>query len=357
MDKAKEKNKENHMYIIIRIVAFVLLFLVILNALSLVFVPKYQNDPNGMVGHIAKSYKGEKQNSIDAFIIGNSDAYRAFSPMYFWGESGITTCVSGIGKQDPRGAYKILKDMYRYQNPKVVVIETDMFYEPLPKIKNNGLPKFVNKLLDFKVFLKEGFKNFDDAATSGISYYFPILKYHDRWAELKPHDFTNTEASYYFDYKGFVPDFKAVPYNDNFDYMGIDDKSEEKPSRMKIYYINKIMKLCEEKGSDVLFVEAPSAVSWNYKRHNAVKNLAKKYSVDFIDMNIEGTLTDFSWLNDTKDGGDHLNVSGAQKASRYLNDYLKKYKIEDKRNNPDFKSWNKSYIKYINKIKENQTTM
>lgn len=354
MSTSKNKDKENYKYIIMRIAAFVLLLLTILNALSLVFVPKYQNDPNGMVSYIAKSYKGEKENSIDVFIVGNSDAYRAFSPMYIWGESGIPSCVSGKGKQDTRGAYKILKNMYRYQNPEIVVIETDMFYEPLPKIKNNGLPKFVNKLLDLRVFLKESFKNFDDAAASGIGYYFPVLKYHDRWDELRAHDFTNTKASYSFDYKGFIPDFKTRPYHNNFDYMGTNNMSEEKLSRIKAYYLDKIMKLCKEKGSQVVFVEAPSAVSWNYKRHNAVKNLAQKYSVDFIDMNIEGTLDGFNWLTDTKDNGDHLNISGAQKASRYLNDYLKKYNIEDKRANPDFKSWNQSHTKYVNELSKNQ---
>ena len=348
--KVKTDSKPYNALILLRIAAFISLFFVLLNALSLVFVPKYKNGPNGMVGYIAKSYKGEPKNTLDAFIVGNSDAYRAFSPMQLWGKSGLTSCVSGKGKQDPEGAYDILENMYKYQSPKVVIVETDMFYEPLPKAQNNGYPKFINKLIDFKAFLRDGFKDFDDAATSGISYYFPIVKYHERWNKLKLHDITNTKASYSFDYKGFIPDFTTKAYEGGFDYMGTNDGTEERVSRSKIHYLNKIVKLCEKNGSEIVLVEAPSAVSWNYKRHNAVQNLSQKYSIDFIDMNIEGTINDFNWLTDTKDGGDHLNISGAQKASDYLNDYLKRYNFTDKRENSDFAAWNSSYEKYIDEL-------
>lgn len=350
--------KANDKYIILRIIAFVLLFFVLLNALSIVFVPKYKNDSNGMVGYIVKSYKGESKNSIDVFMVGNSDAYRAFSPMYIWGESGITSCVSGKGKQDAKGAYKVLKDMYRYQTPEVVIVETDMFYDILPRIRNNSMPAFVNKLLDFKDFLKDGFKDFDDAATSGISYYFPILKYHGRWHEINCHDFKNPRASYSFDFKGFIPDFKTRAYTGGYSYMSTNYGKKDELKRSTLKYVDKIIKLCKENGSTVVFAEAPSAISWNTARHNAVKGLAEKYSVDFIDMNIEGTLEDFNWLTDTKDGGDHLNTGGAQKASRYICNYLNtNFNFESKKHNSDFDSWNQSYSKYTKELHKNEVNI
>ena len=43
-----------------------------------------------------------------------------------------------------------------------------------------------------------------------------------------------------------------------------------------------------------------------------------------IDFNMLLDDIDFDWINDTRDGGNHLNDFGAQKVTRYLGEYLKK---------------------------------
>ena len=68
------------------------------------------------------------------------------------------------------------------------------------------------------------------------------------------------------------------------------------------------------------------------------------------------------WTHDTADGGDHLNIYGAEKVSKYIGNYLNdNYDIPDRRDDSDYKSWFKAsreYQKdkehYINDYKKNK---
>ena len=55
------------------------------------------------------------------------------------------------------------------------------------------------------------------------------------------------------------------------------------------------------------------------------------------------------WANETKDDGDHLNHSGAKKVSAYIGKYLHETGLlTDKRNDNNYKSWNKANLMYKN---------
>ncbi len=270
--------------------------------------------------------------------------------MRIWGETGISSCVSGKGNQTPYGAYKILYDMFRKQSPKVVFIETDMLYRL--GSGENGLSTLSTAAKTAGNFIKTRFTNFDSAAVSGIGYYFPILKYHDRWNKLSKTDFTDIKGSYNFENNGFISDFTVNGYNGGFSYMGSETASPETLSKSSEFFLRNMIKLCEKNGSKVVLLEVPSAISWNYKRHNAVEAEAKKLGVEFIDMNVSGTVKGFDWSRDTKDGGDHLNTYGAEKVTKYIANYLgENTELTNRRSDIDFADWNESYLKYSESLK------
>lgn len=347
------KTKKYSLWVLlIRLTCFILLFFLLLNFFSVVFVPKHENDQTGMVGYISHSFKGEAENSLDVVFIGNSDVYRGVSPMELWDKNGIASCVSGKGGQSVAGAYSILKDLYEKQKPSVVFIETDMLFEQLKAEPASGI--IMDRLTKFKKFLSENFKDFDDAASSGLAYYFPLLKYHERWDELKKHDFTQIKASYAFPYKGFISDFNIKGYENGYSYMGKNDGSLEKIDARSMRYLHKMIRLCQRNGSKVVLLEVPSAISWNYQRHNAVQAFADKNGLEFIDMNLENTVPGFDWKTDTKDGGDHLNTFGAQKVSLYLAAYMEKnFSLPDRRQDASYAAWNNALAQYRAELKVN----
>ena len=82
----------------------------------------------------------------------------------------------------------------------------------------------------------------------------------------------------------------------------------------------RIQALCAQNGAELLLLSAPSAANWDYCSHNGTKAVARELGIAYVDMNLEETAID--WSLDTVDAGDHLNGSGARKASVCLAEYL-----------------------------------
>jgi hypothetical protein len=333
------------LFIIFRIVAFFTALIMIMNFLSLVFFPKDANGYSGEFYNITQSFRAEEPNTIDVFAIGNSDAYRAISPLTIWSDSGIPASVSGKGMQSTADAYKLLKDLYKKQNPKVVIIETDMVYSFWSDLRKHKKGK--KKVDDVMAIVSTFFVNFEDAAVSGLGYYFPIIKNHSRWQQLTLNDVKNSRSSYRSEYKGFIADSTIVPYNGNFDYMQSSFNLSEELTNSERDNLDKMVNLCRKNGSIVILAEMPSEQSWNISKHNVIQKYADENNLTFIDFNIEGTLPTFDWTTDSNDGGDHMNIRGATKISKYLADYLKQnYSLPDRRGNNKYSSWDKCLAEY-----------
>ena len=53
-----------------------------------------------------------------------------------------------------------------------------------------------------------------------------------------------------------------------------------------MFYLKKMMYLCQEKGAELILVSVPSPDNWNYEKHNAVEQYAAEYGVKYIDLNL-----------------------------------------------------------------------
>ena len=87
-------------------------------------------------------------------------------------------------------------------------------------------------------------------------------------------------------------------------------------------YLKQIQDMCERNGATLLLVSTPSAKNWNYKKHNGVAQWANENGVEYIDLNLDKDLG-IDWKEDTKDGGDHLNYTGAKKVTHAMGEYFK----------------------------------
>jgi hypothetical protein len=159
------------------------------------------------------------------------------------------------------------------------------------------------------------------------SYLFPILRYHDRWSQLTADDFkylfTRDEVSH----NGYlmstqVKPGKGAPEMPNNTSLGENSMS----------YLQKMADLCKENGVQLVLIKAPTdSPKWHNKWHNEVTAFAQENDLVYLDMrNIEEM--GLNWEEDTSDGGEHLNVYGAEKASRWFGKYLKEhFEIPDRR--------------------------
>lgn len=126
---------------LIRAVCFCLLFVLLFVFLSGAFIPRTGTAEDGMESRISKAYRGEPRNSVDAVFIGNSDIYRAISPVDLYYATGITSAIAGKPNKQLEEVPADIRDILRYQKPKTIVLETDcMFAGTNPGFKKGISP-------------------------------------------------------------------------------------------------------------------------------------------------------------------------------------------------------------------------
>jgi hypothetical protein len=131
------------------------------------------------------------------------------------------------------------------------------------------------------------------------------------------------------------------PHNN---YMRKTDRLENIPAG-NVDYLEKIIKLSDDYGAKLIFVSFPTRMSWHGAKHNSADKIAKEYGIEFLDLNIENL--GINWETETRDGGYHLNNSGARKVSDFLGRYLLKTGlVTDHRNDDKYESWHTAYEKY-----------
>ncbi len=333
---------------LMRAICFCLLFVILFVFLSGAFIPRTGTTEDGMESRISKAYRGEPRDSIDTVFIGNSDIYRAISPVDLFHQTGITSAIAGRPNKQLSEVPGDIRDILRYQNPKTIVLETDcMFSGTNPGFKKGISPleaeaakvdvagqapsKATNadvagqassKATDTaqqnifdkcKALLQEG----DSAFLAALNYKFPLVKYHDNWKHLKLTTFLQPRGKYHFSNKGmaYANTVKAYPFGN--EYMQLSGGKHAMLSEEKLDQFQKIYDLCDRNGIRLVLLTVPSANTWNKGKSDTVKQLAKKYDLTYYDYNRQ-LPAGFNWVTDSKDGGNHLNYAGASAVTKDL---------------------------------------
>ena len=332
--------------IVLKVLSFVVIGLIILNILGKVFMPKWTTVKDNRMTYIVKGFYEEPKDSLDVIFMGNSDVYRGISPITIWDEYGIASYNFVSSGQRMWTAYYMLEESLKYQKPKVIVLNMDSAFN-----ESNSSESNYRKAFDNMRFGKTKLKAITDPVYKNskndiLSYIFPIARYHSRWTELTDKDFRKALKSEKFSYKGMDLITDIQPYNEEYKYMS-RDHSKERIGEKCSKYLNKIINLCKEQNIELLLIEIPSAESWSTDLSNKTKEFAEEHNLEFIDMNLNASEFGFDWKTDTSDGGDHLNVYGAEKVSKYLGKIIKdKYNIADHRDEKEYEEWYKDSENY-----------
>ncbi|MDM8313053.1 MAG: hypothetical protein SO128_13880 [Clostridium cadaveris] len=304
---------------IIKPVAFVGIFLIILGSLSPFFRQVISK----------KAIEIEPQNTIDYLIIGDSEATTSISPMEIWNKHGFTGYNLGAPAQRLQETYYSLKNALKNQKPQVVLLETNATCRAF------GVNGEINKL--FGSIFKNNFE---------------VYKNHNKWKEFNSqNDSEKSKRIRTNILRGFRYDEKIEPYTKG-PYVRETDAVEKIP-KVPMYYLNKIVELCKENDIQLILYTVPSPVNWNYKRYNGIKDFAERNKLPFLDLNLKTEELGIDWATDTYDKGDHLNFFGAQKLTSYIGNYLSENsKLIDHREDEKYLFWNdiwKKYLKITNK--------
>ena len=327
--------------VIVRGVVTTILVVISLFLLQKLLQPKYMSDV--VEGRLIAEYYGEEKNH-DVIFIGDCEVYENFSPKVLWEEYGINSYIRGSAQQLIWQSYYLLEDTLRYEKPDVVIFNVlSMKYDEPQKEAYNRMTLEGMKWSSSKV------KSIQASMTEQeefMDYVFPILRYHSRWSELGSEDVRYMFGKETVSHKGY--------------YMRVDVKPAENVPEGNIladyqfgenayYYLDKMTQLCKENDIELILIKAPSLYPYWYDEwETQIEEYAKENDLKYINfLNlIEETGLDFS--KDTYDGGLHLNLSGAEKITEYLGEFLRnEYELPDHRSEKELQEiWDQKIILY-----------
>ena len=229
-DMKKDKTKN-----IIKCILFFIIFCVLMGVLSVVFYPKTSGPEGGLSNPNARGFYGEPRNSLDVVVMGNSNAYSAYSPMMMWKNYGIPTYVAAEGAQNIAETVNVLQEVLTCQKPKLVVLDVDLLWQGKTQVSR-----------------------VEGNVKSLIYKYIPIMKYHDRWKTLALKDsFKKKSYTYRSSTRGQYLSRTVVAYTGE-DKM-VETKDIEPVPKSSRIFLKMFLDICKENNVEVMFVEMPTA--------------------------------------------------------------------------------------------------
>ncbi|MGL4790777.1 MAG: hypothetical protein ACRCW1_05135, partial [Anaerotignaceae bacterium] len=232
-----------------------------------------ENTINAFTQQRFKEFYETEKNTLDMVFIGSSHSYCTFDPSII--DEGLNTnsWQMGTPNQLPSTTYYVLKEIYNYQTPKTVVME--LYWDVMDtefelKQADNVFEVLENEELKAE-YVKKVFPMGDK-----VKYNIPAIRFQqDYFAYESKKIQKTTEEKYgvhgkavaqangveYYKGKGYVFCDIILPedeYDRSNQFKKFDGKDWDFNKTQK-QYIEKIIKLCEEKGSKLIFVTAPVA--------------------------------------------------------------------------------------------------
>ena len=290
---------------------FILFTLILSFLFILIQIPFYKGQEYGyQYKHVMiklKYLSMENDNSIDVIFLGDSEGKDSFDPVTLFHNQGISSYNLCTNFQWSLDTLALTKNMYQYQSPKLIVMETNFFLTTLRK----------RRIL--------------------LAKYLPIFNYHELYKEYLLYPQSADE------WKGFSATNHITPYTGSLDYMTTDN-SYYPVDEWTLDYMRQIKEILDQHGTKLLMVSAPNPLNWTTSKHNTLQEWCDQNNVTYIDYNLNPEELNINWLTDTRDGGDHLNYSGSEKFMNVLGKYLQEnYELTDHRNDPAYTKWNEDY--------------
>lgn len=325
--------------------------------MNYVFLPKWTQDLAST--YTVNGFYAEEKDSLDVVFFGSSQVGCGISPMEIYEKTGMRSYVLGTGSQSIICTYYWIREMEKYQKPEVVVLDTWMAVDESiidDGANRNALDymKFSMNKMNAAFDLQRAYNEKYGFESTPASYALPILRFHDRWKELEWNDVAYWFSDKRFARKGYCP--SGILYSGKQKgYRGIRPDPKEERWAMSDHqagYLQKIIDYCKEEQINLLLVKTPLA-NYNVSLHNAISDIAADNQVPFVDLNMKREWKEAGMEIETDfQSPAHLNLSGANKVSAYLSDYLlKNYKslaesVEGRERSPEWDRQLEEYRSY-----------
>lgn len=342
-------SKKEHIVSIIKIVVFIVIFVIMCFTLNYLCKPYLTGDTA-----IINGFYGEKKDSLDVVYVGGSASFVYYQPLKAYEDYGITSYNFGANTIQAELYKYMIEEVLNHQDPKLIIIDARAFQyrdkdQPPTEVayRNvlSGTPLNLNKVNFIEKYVKEVLNEKDT-----LSYYFDFIKFHSAEDTYPIEEGIDMMlGNYKHPFKGFmfipkVAKQKFVDYKTNEEKAMNDDTVE---------ILDELLDYLKEKELNVLFIVSPYI---EQKKHKEVFNYVERRVTEagfyFIDANDYRDEMNIDYDYDFYNYG-HVNIFGSDKYTNFLTKFIKEnVSLEDHRNDPEYKSWNDLLVSWNNQKQE-----
>lgn len=330
-----------------RVAGFLAVFALLFGLAGAVLQPKWV-DTSFRATYTISGFYDQPRGSIDVIYLGSSRSAHAVEPLALWKETGITSYSLATGRQPPLASYYLLEEAVRLQHPSVLFLEAGLFTRDEAETAIGPLHWALDPLRLSLVKIRaaaEIARRYPNERA--LDYVFPLLNYHERWAELGAADFLSTKPR--VDVKGADQQFRRAGLLPPETYMQLEAGVQAGFEPAGYEFLLRIMALCEREHISLVLYEPP-ALPWTLAKSELLTLWAAEQGIPFIDFNRAELLEEIGldFEADFFDAGYHLNAFGAEKVTAYLGEFLQAhYSLQDQRGHAEYRNWDEAYQRYL----------
>lgn len=311
---------------------------------------------NGDVKDRFTGFYAEKQDTIDAMIIGSSPVYPCYAAPEIWGEYGIACYPLSSNRQRPKAMLGLVKEVEKTQDPSLYIFEVKQFTATEEFMTENmAFTRGITDNMKYSVNRIEMINDLVSNAGDRYSYYFDIFKYHSNWktivlpSQLACYQYEKSDSL-----KGFLFQVGVVP-STSIDFSSVTEKAPIPKENEETLY--QLLNYLKDQNLQALFIVTPYAMkdAKNQMNYNYMKEIINSYGYDFLNMNNYKAQVKVDFKTDFYDEGIHTNAIGAEKYTKYLGKYISShYEFKDKRGNKNYNSWDDAYKVWSEQMKKDK---
>ena len=292
-----------------RVLAWLMLFAVLYTTVSNALMHK---SPDVFA---AKKYTAHTESQFQVVALGSSHMYCAFDTIELYKDFGLSSFVLATRRQPLEVSYHLIDKVH---TANVILLEAymlviDDLYED--SVWHSAYDGWELGWWKCMAICAARYEKMEELL-------FPLIKYHTRWKDFKIADFP-FEKNDYFGYRFYMKrnSLKTL------DWMRIDSGSNgmHLPNDNEAWF-KEICANVKKGNAKLVVIVVPYQIGLNAayqelisRRFKRVKELAKDMDVPVVDLFEQKGLIDEQ--TDFYDKG-HLNVFGAEKATRYIGQWL-----------------------------------
>lgn len=296
----------------------------------------------------ADGFHALPENSLDIGVLGSSHSQYSFIPNYLYNDLGLYSYVLGTPCQPLPVSYELLKEIYKTQNPKLIVLEV---YTAMPlSAACGGDNCYVAAAYQATGEEKDNILSMLPEEKAN-SYRNEFINNHNNWRniqtleELTPLELPPLEST--SNSFGYIDAYPSFPVDNYWSPLRYDSDIEVELKEKDQKALDGILNLCKEHGSELLLYKTPvDGITqedqsylhkvWEWVDNNNIKHIS------FIDLADE-----LGYHMQTHTNSGHAYINGASIISNYLSDYIKDNYLDifiHKQNNTiDIKHENMTY--------------